>query len=502
MPKAASFEFVPEKAGAAADVLLVPLLSKPQPPLQLVAPVDAQCADAVSELIAVKALGAEAGQLAHTTRSGAYRRVLAVSLGDAEKITPHAIRLAGAAAARWIAQEKVASAALWLDGLAGTSVARAAGEWVTGMLLGGYRFLEYRTPADAAPKKVRVQVRSAEAGTVRRVMPELREAAEVAHAINYARRLAHLPPNVMHPAKVADEARALASATGLKFTLVEAAQAKRLGMGGLLAVGGGAAHPPCLVQLDYRPLPRSRRRVVLVGKAITFDTGGYSIKPSAGLEAMKFDKCGGMTVLGILRAVAALKLPCNVTGIIAVAENAISEQAYRPADIIKTMSGKTVEVISTDAEGRLVLADALWYAQEKLKPTEIIDLATLTGGVNVALGKAAAGLMSNDDELAGVLGECGRATHERLWRLPLWDDYRELVKGTDSDLKNASGKRDAHSIVGGMFLKEFIRAGTAWAHLDIAAVATTEESNTPTGKGATGFGIQLLVEYFRRLGSS
>jgi leucyl aminopeptidase len=187
-----------------------------------------------------------------------------------------------------------------------------------------------------------------------------------------------------------------------------------------------------------------------------------------------------------------------VVGVVAAAENAVSDRAYRPGDILSMSNGKTVEVISTDAEGRLVLADALWYAQKNLGPTEIIDIATLTGGAAVALGRMAAGLMSNDDELAGVLGECGRATHERLWRLPLWDDYRELIKGTDADLRNSSGKREAQTIVGGMFLKEFIEPGTAWAHLDIAATATAEEATGPIGKGATGFGVQLVVEYLRR----
>ena len=206
-------------------------------------------------------------------------------------------------------------------------------------------------------------------------------------------------------------------------------------------------------------------------------------------------------MLGILKAAAALKLKCNLVGLVAAAENAISDTAYRPGDIIHMMSGKTVEVVSTDAEGRLILADALWYAQEKLKPTVLIDVATLTGGVGVALGTVAAGVLSNDDGLAGDLGEAGRRTHERLWRLPLWDDYRELIKSTEADLKNVSGKREAHCIVGGIFLKEFIRAGTPWAHLDIAAVAHLENGKGPTGKGATGFGVRLLVEFLRQRGA-
>jgi len=345
---------------------------------------------------------------------------------------------------------------------------------------------------------VRLQLRAADPGLVRRAMGEIKTATTIAAAVNYARRLAHMPGNVINPQTLAEEAKRLARLCGLKYKLVDAAEARRMGMGGLLAVGGGSAHAPCLIQLEYRPRPDSRRNTVLVGKAITFDTGGYSIKPAAGLEGLKFDKCGGAAVLGALQAASQLGLPCNVAGVIGAAENAISERAYRPGDILTMASGKTVEVISTDAEGRLVLADALWYAQQHLNPTEIIDIATLTGGVTVALGKVAAGIMSTDDELAGVLGECGRAVHERLWRLPLWDEYRELIKGTDADIRNSSGKREAQAIVGGMFLKEFIARGMAWAHVDIAAVATLEESNSPTGKGATGFGVQLLVEYLRR----
>jgi leucyl aminopeptidase len=494
-----TFEFTAGDArGAGADVLLVPLAAKPQPALQLVSAADAVCADAVSALLAAKAVGEEVGYLAHTTSAGTCRRIVIVGLGDAEKITSQTIRRAAACAACWLVSERIGTAALWMDGLAATGVEDATSHWAGGMALAGFQFAEYRQPDEKAVAKVRVQVRCSESGHVRRELPAIRRELLVAEATNYARRLAHLPGNVINPATLAAEARLLARHARLKCTVIDAAQAKRLGMGGLLAVGGGSATPPCLIQIEYRGLPRARRRTVIVGKAITFDTGGYSIKPAAGLEAMKFDKCGGTTVLGIMKAVATLKLPCNVVGLIAAAENAVSQRAYRPGDILKMMSGKTVEVISTDAEGRLVLADALTYAQQNLKPTEMIDLATLTGGVSVALGKQAAGLMSNDDELAGELGECGRRVGERLWRLPLWPEYRDLIKGTDSDIKNSGGKRDAHAIAGGMFLKEFVDDGVAWAHLDIAGVATSEDNNTPTSKGATGFGVRLLVDYLSR----
>jgi leucyl aminopeptidase len=313
--------------------------------------------------------------------------------------------------------------------------------------------------------------------------------------VNYARALAHQPANVINPTTLAAEARKLARTPAIKCTVLDEPQLRKLGMNGLLAVGAGAAHKSKLIRLEYRAAPKQRSVTVLVGKAITFDTGGYSIKPAAGLEQLKFDKCGGMTVMGVMKAAADLKLKCNLVGLIAAAENAISDKAYRPGDILRMMSGKTVEVTNTDAEGRLVLADALWYAQKNFKPTALIDLATLTGGVKIALGTACAGLMATDDDLAGQLGESGRRTGERLWRLPLWDDYRDLIKGVDSDIRNSSGKREAHCIVGGMFLKEFIQAETPWAHLDIANVATLDEGEM---RGATGFGVRLLVDYLRR----
>ena len=498
-PNGTEFEFVAgQKPRTPSDVLLVPLVTKPPPPLPLVKAVDDACGDAVSALLAVQAVGAEAGHLAHTTSAGPLPRILVVDLGPTEKLTGLAVRQAAASAARWLIAEKLTSGAVWLDGLASTGLNECFREWTLGMALAGFRFTEFLKNNNKTPKKVRLQLRAADPGLVRRAMGEIKTATTIAAAVNYARRLAHMPGNVINPQTLAEEAKRLARLCGLKYKLVDAAEARRMGMGGLLAVGGGSAHAPCLIQLEYRPRPDSRRNTVLVGKAITFDTGGYSIKPAAGLEGLKFDKCGGAAVLGALQAASQLGLPCNVAGVIGAAENAISERAYRPGDILTMASGKTVEVISTDAEGRLVLADALWYAQQHLNPTEIIDIATLTGGVTVALGKVAAGIMSTDDELAGVLGECGRAVHERLWRLPLWDEYRELIKGTDADIRNSSGKREAQAIVGGMFLKEFIARGMAWAHVDIAAVATLEESNSPTGKGATGFGVQLLVEYLRR----
>ncbi len=492
-----TFQFTGEAGGPGAGALIIPLLAKPEPPMEIVTRVDARCERAASRLIAAKALRDDVGQMAHSVADSRGTRVVMVSLGDANKVSAADVRTAAAAAARWLIAERITQATVWTEGLAGLGIEHALAEWAQGMAYAGFRFTAYKKQDDKTPTRVRIAFAGGQRGVIDRQMAAVRTALLVADGANYTRRLAHEPPNALNPRTLADEARRLARAARLRCTILDAAALRRMKMGGLLAVGGGAQHPPCLIQLEYRGAPKARRLTALVGKSITFDTGGYSIKPADGMEAMKMDMTGGATVLGALKAAAALKLHCNLVGILAVAENAVSALAYRPGDILRMANGKTVEVTNTDAEGRLVLADALWYAQEKIRATEIIDLATLTGGVRIALGSAAAGLMCTDDQLAADLGEAGRRTHERLWRLPLWNDYRDLIKSSEADIKNSSGKRDAAAIVGGMFLKEFVKDEMPWAHLDIAAVVSSDQPNGPSGKGATGFGVRLLIEFLR-----
>lgn len=490
------FDFASGGRGGAADVLIVPLAAKPRPPLPLLSKVDGVCDGAVTQLLGVGALREKVGAIGHTTTGGRYRRVITIGLGDDAELTPGKLRDAAAAAVRWIQSNKVKSAALWIDALLSCNFDGPLAEWSLGMNLAGFRFDELRRPEEKAPPKLKVLLLASEAAHVARSLGEIAAAAPLAEAVNYARRLAHLPPNYANPTTLAEEAARLARQYKLKCTIIDHRQAAKLGMGGLLAVGMASDHKPCLIRLDYRGAGAARTTTAVIGKTVTFDTGGISIKPAAGMESMKFDKCGGCAVLGLMKAVAALKLRVNVVGLLAAAENAISDEAYRPGDILTMMSGKTVEVTNTDAEGRLVLADALWYAQQHCKPTTMINLATLTGGVVTALGKCAAGLMSNSEALAETLVECGRRTDERLWPLPLWDEYRDLIKSTDADIKNSAGKRYAHPIVGGMFLKEFVDKRVPWAHLDIAGTATTEDE-----RAATGFGVRLLVEYLRHGGS-
>jgi leucyl aminopeptidase len=368
-----------------------------------------------------------------------------------------------------------------------------------GLLLGSFRYRRFKSAgADANPVAVKV-LRTAAAGEVDARVARVNE---VLRGVNLAREWSHEPPNVINPVSLVERTVKLAAETGLKCTVFGEEELTEMGAGAILSVGLGSKTPSQMILLEHpgHGVEAGSPPVVVVGKAITFDTGGYSLKPTKGMVGMKFDKCGGMTVIGIMQSVAALNLPTPVIGIIAAAENMISSAAYRPNDIITSLSGKTIEIISTDAEGRMVLSDALTYASTELEPRAIIDLATLTGGVITALGKVRAGLMSNDDSLAEALVAAGDRTDERLWRLPLDEDYFELIKGSDSDLKNSAGKPQASAIVGGTFLKQFVVGGFPWAHIDIAGVAAVERGQNG-GKTATGFGVRLVLDYLEHQGN-
>jgi leucyl aminopeptidase len=267
-------------------------------------------------------------------------------------------------------------------------------------------------------------------------------------------------------------------------------------MNALVAVGKGSAEPPRLIVLEYKGAGDKERPVVLIGKGITFDSGGISIKPGAGMEEMKTDMSGGAAVLGAMEAAAALKLPVNLVVIIPTAENMPDGMAYKPGDVITSLSGQTIEITNTDAEGRLVLCDALHYAHTTYKPKTMIDLATLTGACVVALGHEASGLMGNNPRLIDRLKRAGERCGERVWELPLWDAYGEVMKSDIADLKNA-GSRDGGSITAGWFLKQFV-GKTHWAHLDIAGTAWGDKHRPCSPKGATGVGVRLLIEYLKK----
>jgi leucyl aminopeptidase len=317
------------------------------------------------------------------------------------------------------------------------------------------------------------------------------------------RTIANRPANVINPPSLANLARSMATEVGLKCTILDEKQIAKLGMGGLLAVGAASIlTPPRLIVLEHKPTSaksgKSAKPLLVVGKAITFDTGGISIKPADKMGKMIYDKCGGLAVLGLMYAAAKLKLPVHIVGILSSAENAISSRAYRPGDILTLYNGVTVEVTNTDAEGRLVLGDAIAWGIEKYSPAAVVDLATLTGGVIVALGRNIAGLMSNNDALSSEIISAGAAAGETLWRLPFGDDQRDQIKSDLADIVNSAG-REAHPLQGGAFLSYFIPSdgSVPWAHLDIAGVADTEKDLPLYVKGATGWGVRTLVNWVK-----
>ena len=317
----------------------------------------------------------------------------------------------------------------------------------------------------------------------------LTEAAAIANGVRFARELGNLPPNICNPAYIAAQAKKIADGRdGVTIQVLERDEMQKLGMGSLLGVSQGSANPPKLIVLRWQGGGEKAKPYALVGKGITFDTGGISLKPGAGMEEMKFDMCGAAGVLGAFLAAVELKLALNLVCVVPAVENMPDGNAYRPSDILTSMSGLTIEVLNTDAEGRLILCDALTYAQ-KFEPQVIIDAATLTGACVVALGKHASGLMTKDDELADQLLKCGNDTMDRAWRLPLWDDYQQQLESGFADVANIGGKY-AGAITAGCFLSRFVN-GTRWAHLDIAGTAWEEGR-----KGlATGRPVPLLAQY-------
>jgi len=315
----------------------------------------------------------------------------------------------------------------------------------------------------------------------------------IADCANFSRGLANQPGNALYPEALAEVAQALAKTwPKLSAKVLRKAQLEKEGFGALLGVGSGSARPPVLIEIAYKGAGAAQAPIALVGKGITFDSGGICLKPAAKMEDMRFDMSGAAAVLGILRAAAILRLPVNLVGVIPAAENMPSGTALKPGDILKSLSGQSIEVLNTDAEGRLILADGLTYACRH-NPARIIDLATLTGAVTVALGNLAIGLMGNHDLFIQEIQQAAQTSGERVWQLPLWEDYQELIKSEVADMSNISPKPGAGTIVGGIFLQKF--AGKIpWVHLDIAGTAYGDEGPVYT-KGATGAGVRLVVEW-------
>jgi len=316
----------------------------------------------------------------------------------------------------------------------------------------------------------------------------IREGRAIAEGMKLARDLGNLPGNLCTPAYLAEQAVEIGKQYGLKITVLEKNDMEKLGMGALLSVARGSRQPPKLIVLEYHGGKEGEPPVALVGKGLTFDAGGISIKPAANMDEMKYDMCGGASVLGAVKAAAELKLPLNIVGIIPSSENLPDGDANKPGDIVTSMSGQTVEVLNTDAEGRLILSDALTYA-ERYKPAVVIDIATLTGACVIALGAHASGLLANNDQLAREILGAGKYTYDRAWQLPLWDEYQKQLDSNFADMANIGG-REAGTITGACFLARYAK-NFKWAHLDIAGTAW----KTGKEKGATGRPVPLLVQF-------
>jgi len=410
------------------------------------------------------------------------RRLLLLGLGDESAAD---MRKAGAALGRRAEPERGMLAAAALG-----QPAESVRAFAEGLLLGSYRFsLASGAAREAGPSKVRILVPADDEEATAAVSA----ARAVAGAVGLARDLANMPSSRKTPAWLAGEAVRVAAAAGLAVRVRQPGELAAEGFGGILAVGAGSVQPPCLIELGYHP-PGARTHVVLAGKGITFDSGGLSLKPNDGMKGMKTDMAGGAAVIAAMSALAELGATVRVTGLIAAAENMPSGSAMRPGDVITHFGGRTTEVLNTDAEGRLVLADALAYADTVLEPDVVVDLATLTGAARVALGGVLGALYASDDALAAALLAAGRQSGEPLWRMPLVDEYGDALDSPVADLANVphSSRPRAGSIEAALFLREFT-GGRPWAHLDIAGAARFSDGDQ--GKGATGFGTRLLLRW-------
>jgi leucyl aminopeptidase len=426
--------------------------------------------------------------LLHNVPGMRAKRLLAVGAGKPAKFNAGELRRAVGAAVRHLKSKSITEAAIWLDAeQSGAAYVAAA---VEGAILADFETDRYKTDKKDTKTMDRLTVAVAEGG------PHLEAAVErgriVAEAQNFARELANEPANRLTPMGLAEHARRMAEEFGVEYEVLDRDRMAQLGMGSLLGVATGSAEPPALIVLRYRPAsaPAGAVHLGLVGKGVTFDTGGISIKPADGMEKMKYDMAGGAAMIGAMRALAQLKPTIPVTALIPAVENMPGSRAQRPGDIVTSLSGKTIEVINTDAEGRLILADAITYAQ-KLGCTHLVDAATLTGAIVVALGHYNVGLFANDDALRERVMLAARAEGEKMWHMPLEDDYKDYLKSVFADIPNVGG-RYGGAVTAAMFLKEFADP-TPWVHLDIAGTAWLDEGKPFLAKGPTGVPLRTMV---------
>jgi leucyl aminopeptidase len=425
-----------------------------------------------------------------TVRYEGKRATIYCGLGDKTTVTSALVRGAAASGIRHALHLKRSEVTV----IAPDEIDRKQALWrsaLEGAVLGAYSFEKYKSEKEAKLGALEI---------VSGIMPigEAQRVVSLCESVNYAKDLVNDNAHVVTPEYCANEAKEIAEKGRMKCVVLDEKAIVKKGLGLLMAVGQGSAYMPRLVFLEYRGDPKSSELTAIVGKGITFDSGGQNLKPTGYIETMRTDMAGAAAILGTMRALGAFRPKKNVLGVLSLAQNAIGRNAFFPGDVYTSYCGKTVEINSTDAEGRLVLADAISYCIDQYKPSRVIDFATLTGGIITALGTTVAGLFSNDEKLSKELFNAGERADERLWAFPLYKEYIESMKSDIADLRNTSKKKKgwASSITGAAFIKEFV-GKTSWAHIDIAGTAFNEDGDSGVvGQGATGFGIRLLAEYF------
>jgi leucyl aminopeptidase len=456
---------------------------------------DAKTNGAVAKAMDTARFTGKAGQVLELLAPAGLEcaRLLVIGVGPQEKVDAQAVERFGAAAIKRVLTSGAKSLALQAEPVGAVPAAEAAARTALGVRLGAYRFDKYRTKLKAEHKPsvtdVTVVIDGAAAAKSR-----FEPFDPIADGVTFARDLVNEPPNILFPEEFAQRLKAL-EAHGVEVSIIGAAEMKKRGMNALLGVGQGSVRESQMVVMQWKGTNNmAAQPLALIGKGVCFDTGGISLKPGASMDEMKGDMGGAAAVAGAMLTLAKRKARANVIGLVGLVENMPDGNAQRPGDIVTSMSGQTIEVLNTDAEGRLVLCDVMWYAQEKFSPAAMVDLATLTGAIIVSLGHEHAGLFSNNDALANDLVSAGLAEGEAVWRLPLGPAYDRMMDTPNADIKNISGKSAGGSITAAQFLQRFVKDGVAWAHLDIAGTAWKPGPyDDPLSPGwATGFGVRLL----------
>ncbi len=489
-----------------ADTVVIPITNPGETPSTLprgLSGLDRRMGERLSDAIRSGDFKAGVGDrlVIYGPRGGDLVRVVFIGLGESDGIDDLRLREFGGRVGREVNRESNGRVALVLPASAGLSPERAVPVIAEGALLGAYRFDQYKSADRKNEKKTTTKrlriVTTRKVKGLAALRAETKRAVQIAECQLVARDLSNEPPNTLYPETLAREARKMARAVGLKCSVMNVAEMEKRGMGAILAVGQGSQRPPRMIVLEHGATAARKRKgtIAMIGKGITFDSGGLSLKTAAGMLEMKHDMSGAASVFGAMKAIALLDLPIHVVGIIAAAENMPSHTAYRPSDIIESASGQTIEIVNTDAEGRLVMADALHHAVKTFEPDAMIDVATLTGAAMMAFGPHATAGLGNDEDVLAELQAAGRAVGETVWPMPLLDAHTKEMRSKVADWKNSGGPIGGVSTAGA-FLKGFV-GDTPWVHLDIAGSGMTSAQTPLHIGGGTGVGVRMLTEWVR-----